>query len=192
MVLVEDGDLIIRVHDTSDRWENRDFLVDSNTVNRLSEPCGVLVARESANSEFDIVVIRDNTRYLGIIFSIMHCRFEDEPSVFDELELYDFLQVTEEYEVTRLLRPWAATWVKPYRDDSFPLEFRDNTPAMKALGKRFWTVRTLGEKNISRKLVQYVVKEIPFNHEHSLYVGGCGEVALLEDPKIPGLLSKLR
>ncbi|KAK7920058.1 hypothetical protein PG985_008080 [Apiospora marii] len=189
VVLAEDGDLLILVTDTQE-WETKEFLVDSNTVRRSSKLWEALVADKSASSGVDVVrITRYKAEYLGIILSIMHCKFGDVPYSFHYPELYEFLQLTEEYEVTHLLRPWAATWVTLYQDSGFLSSFpAEDILAMKMLGESLWIAWVLGEKNMFKRLTQYVIKEIPFNNEHSLLVGGWGDVALLEDPEIPGLL----
>ncbi|KAK8006018.1 hypothetical protein PG991_012315 [Apiospora marii] len=172
VVLAEDGDLLILVTDTQE-WETKEFLVDSNTVRRSSKLWEALVADKSASSGVDVVrITRYKAEYLGIILSIMHCKFGDVPYSFHYPELYEFLQLTEEYEVTHLLRPWAATWVTLYQDSGFLSSF----PRRRYTGHEDARGVTLDSM------------EIPFNNEHSLLVGGWGDVALLEDPEIPGLL----
>ncbi|KAK7978381.1 hypothetical protein PG996_004430 [Apiospora saccharicola] len=192
VVLVEDGDLLIRVADTK-FWGDKEYLVDSNAVKRSSKPLDVLVAEKRTDFRYDVVWIEDNVECFGILLSIMHCKFGEVPSELDDSDLYELLQVTEEYQVTHLLRPWAATWVEPYQDDFFLwLSDTDEELAMKGLGERLWIAWVLGEKRMFRKLTRYIIKEAPFNDYHELYFGEGNAFSLLEDPEIPGLLGYVR
>ncbi|KAK8135030.1 hypothetical protein PG984_007042 [Apiospora sp. TS-2023a] len=192
VVLVEDGDLLIRVADTKFRGD-KEYLVDSNTVKRLSKRLDVLVAKRRADFRYDVVCIEDDVECFGILLSIMHCKFGDVPSELDDSDLYKFIQVTEEYQVTHLLRPWAATWLEPYQDDSFLWPFdTDKELAMKTLGERLWTAWVLGEKEMFRKLTGYIIKKVPFNDYDEVHFGEGSAFSLLKDPEITGLMGYVR
>ncbi|KAI1134664.1 hypothetical protein F5Y05DRAFT_397810 [Hypoxylon sp. FL0543] len=69
----------------------------------------------------------DNPKAMGVILNMLHACFETIPTsvcyfcdrsrhpfnrCFDYWDLYQLAQLTDKYDLTRILRPWAKDWVK--------------------------------------------------------------------------------
>ncbi|KAK1963416.1 hypothetical protein LY78DRAFT_641532 [Colletotrichum sublineola] len=112
VVYDKDGDLTIRVGSRL-----RPYRVDSKTLSRSSPVFkrmlfgGFAESRPSDGGDWVVDLPDDRSASMEILFRIVHGAFEMVPTQLSLGDLYTVLAHTEKYDATRLLRPWAKTWL---------------------------------------------------------------------------------
>ncbi|KAI5919548.1 hypothetical protein F4810DRAFT_686660 [Camillea tinctor] len=131
VIIDPDGDLSLKV------WEHGKFgwfqlkvsepiilVVCSRTMSRASpvwkkllyggfaeskQPC------ESGKAEWLVELPEDNPRAMTTILNIIHSRFKYLPRVSESIgvnDLYELTVLTDKYDLTTILRPWATNWME--------------------------------------------------------------------------------
>ncbi|KAF4911299.1 hypothetical protein CGCF415_v004722 [Colletotrichum fructicola] len=122
------GDLVLKVGKAFHEG-GRDFVVCSRTVARWSKVFNAMFFggfAESISSARDgtwtIALPEDRAAPLFLILAIIHGTHQPIPMGLGRDELFDLLIVTEKYDMTHVLRPWASQWVQ-----NLPLDNYENT-----------------------------------------------------------------
>ncbi|KAK8135032.1 hypothetical protein PG984_007044 [Apiospora sp. TS-2023a] len=190
VVVDENGDLLIMIADKSDQNLNKQFLVNSHIVRRSSEKWADLIKdRHDGSGEPHLpwMILKGEVASYGMLFSIMHCNFADVPAGLNQSELCRVLEVTEEYQITYLLRPWAAMWIKDLQNDvsgCYNL-VRDAREIL----ERLYIAWALGEKVVFRNLIEHLASNIIVDNESILLdiVDETLSELPRQDIEIPGL-----
>lgn len=112
-----DGDLTLVIGQNS---KKRDFVVCSRTLSRASLVFkrmlngNFLEARPTDGSPWVVNLPEDHPGVAKILLAIIHSRFDLAPALGERpptKELYEVLVFTDKYDLTRLLRPWAQSWI---------------------------------------------------------------------------------
>ncbi|CAJ2500500.1 Uu.00g033530.m01.CDS01 [Anthostomella pinea] len=91
--------------------------IDGKLVGQASPSWLGMLAKSNENSDmhgqWEIHVPEDNAPAMLTIFNILYSKFDQPPLGCDTDidELYNITVLTEKYNLTHLLRPWAAQWV---------------------------------------------------------------------------------
>ncbi|KAH0432144.1 nuclear pore protein-like protein [Colletotrichum camelliae] len=107
-----DGDLTLFVGQKMTR-----FRVCSKTLARSSPVfkrmlCGNFAeSRPSDGTNWVFSLPEDGARAMAIFLSIIHGKFHVTPETLSVRDLYDLLTLTEKYDATALLRPFAHRWI---------------------------------------------------------------------------------
>ncbi|KAJ5018025.1 hypothetical protein K4K57_006601 [Colletotrichum sp. SAR 10_99] len=111
------GDLTLSVGEDGVAYE---FVVCSRTLSRWSPVFrtmlfGGFAESRPAEAAWSVSLPEDLPSAMFLVLSIIHGCFEDVPTSLSQFELYQTLAVTEKYDMTKIVRPWAALWFKPYK-----------------------------------------------------------------------------
>ncbi|KAI0199749.1 hypothetical protein F4808DRAFT_461404 [Astrocystis sublimbata] len=102
----------------------------------------------------------DNPKPWGIILNIIHGRFDAVPSAncpFDVEQLYQLSVITDKYDLTVILRPWARFWISPARHrytSSQEIEAVNIAPDAERL---LWIVRELGDIDVYQMAARHLI-----------------------------------
>ncbi|KAK8106992.1 uncharacterized protein PG998_009005 [Apiospora kogelbergensis] len=157
--LAEDGDLIIRIPETNDPRNGKQFLVDSNAVSRASKELQNLMAGKHEGPGLMALELTGDIASHAILLPIMHGNFAKVPFHLSGTELFQLLKVAGRYKLKHLLRPWIATWIEPYQDWPGPGPHLYDSPFMEKFYKRIWIAWVLGEKEHFRHLTSLLIKQ---------------------------------
>lgn len=74
----------------------------------------------SAASDWLVELPDDNPKAMATILNIIHSRFESIPRIKDPIDLEDLYQLTvltDKYDLTAILRPWASSWMESAKEE---------------------------------------------------------------------------
>ena len=198
-VLVEDGDLLIIVHNINADYQpkrlpysrHQAHLVDSRVISRASAKWKELVLDTSDEIGQISIEVTGELEHHEMLFAIMHSKFDHVSKPEDEYALFSLVKFTQEWGVTYLLRPWVEAWISPYTElPDLYYEWRHYTDIENIL-MRLWTAWTFGQHGIFRWLTKLLVKEVHIDNESELSFGGLPlsqQFGRFGVPEIPGLL----
>ncbi|OHW93433.1 hypothetical protein CSPAE12_07871, partial [Colletotrichum incanum] len=116
--LDDSGDLRLCVGADVDEHP-QDFVVCSRALGRSSPVLkamlfgGFAEARpEEDGREWSIDLPEDSTEAMEIVLNIVHGHFNLVPEKLPLMRLYDVLTITEKYDMTVIVRPWARSWMQ--------------------------------------------------------------------------------
>ncbi|KAF4482099.1 hypothetical protein CGGC5_v010237 [Colletotrichum fructicola Nara gc5] len=107
-----DGDLMVHVGPEMAR-----FRVCSKTLARSSPVFKRMLygnfaeSKPSVGANWVVRLPEDGARAMAIFLSIIHGKFHVTPETLSVRDLYDLLTLTEKYDATALLRPYAHRWI---------------------------------------------------------------------------------
>ncbi|KAF4815615.1 hypothetical protein CGCSCA5_v006965 [Colletotrichum siamense] len=112
------GDLTLRIGEDVVAYE---FIVCSRTLSRWSPVFrtmlfGGFAESRPADATWSVSLPEDLPSAMFLVLSIIHGCFEHVPTSLSQIELYQTLVVTEKYDMTKIVRPWATTWHAPYKN----------------------------------------------------------------------------
>ncbi|KUI59015.1 hypothetical protein VP1G_06241 [Cytospora mali] len=120
-----DGDLRLDVGE-DDKVQR--FIVCSKTLSRASKVFKAMLygnfvesKPDNPGQEWAVELPEDDPKSLATILCIIHSKFSKVPNVVTRDELYGITVLTDKYDMTEILRPWATEWLKPYNPDTRPL-----------------------------------------------------------------------
>lgn len=136
VIIDPDGDLRLRVGTTECVSSEPDhehrtatvFVCESKTLSRASPVWKAMLYgpwRESRDSnnpaqgEWVVELPDDKPEPMAMVLNIIHSRFETLPDVQSKdsiPELYELAVLSDKYDLAKVFRPWAETWLKPLRD----------------------------------------------------------------------------
>ncbi|KAI8151070.1 hypothetical protein K4K49_004505 [Colletotrichum sp. SAR 10_70] len=115
------GDLTLKVGDSSDeKLRVYEFVVCSRSLARWSSVFRAMLFTSFAESRprdetsWTIEMPEDSVSPVFLVLSIVHGHFQHIPKSLHHDHLYQLLIVTEKYDMTQTLSPWASTWFQPY------------------------------------------------------------------------------
>ncbi|KAI1078741.1 hypothetical protein F5B20DRAFT_582091 [Whalleya microplaca] len=100
-----------------------EFLVDSKALSRASRVFMKMLygnfaeskkAHLSHDKSWRVMLPDDNVKAMTTLLHIMHCQFDEVPTPTDPISLENMYQIavlTDKYDCTRLIRPWAKSWL---------------------------------------------------------------------------------
>lgn len=151
------GDLLLRVGEDGPR---RDFIVCSRTVARVSSVWNRMLFGYWAKSKphlsgttWMVELPDDDVAAMHLILKITHNKPDEVPDLLSLDELFDITVLSDKYDLTRQLKPWASQWIKPFKCCSYA--------AAKAVDneKLLWISWELGDNilfhNTTRELLLY-------------------------------------
>ncbi|KAI1486911.1 hypothetical protein F5X96DRAFT_652594 [Biscogniauxia mediterranea] len=144
------------------------FVVCSRTVSRASPVWKTLVygvfaeskrPNTSNSSEWLIELPEDNPKAMSTILNIIHSRFENLPRISDSInvvDLYHLTVLTDKYDLTTVLRPWATSWMQSLHDSN---DYGANPPshASANLRRHLWIAWELGDLDHLRKAAKEMI-----------------------------------
>ncbi|TQN64296.1 hypothetical protein CSHISOI_11136 [Colletotrichum shisoi] len=120
--LDDSGDLRLCVGGDVDECP-QDFVVCSRALGRSSPVLkamlfgGFAESRPAADDsgEWRVDLPEDSTAAMEIVLNIVHGHFNLVPEKLPLMRLYDVLTITEKYDMTVIVRPWARAWMQAVR-----------------------------------------------------------------------------
>lgn len=112
VVFDPDGDLILLVGTALKRHR-----VCSKTLSRSSPVFKKMLygsfveSKPTDEAEWIVKLPEDNTAAMAVFLSIIHGTFYATPKTLPLAKLYTLLTLTEKYDATAFLRPWAPGWI---------------------------------------------------------------------------------
>ncbi|KAK7563019.1 hypothetical protein IWX49DRAFT_645837 [Phyllosticta citricarpa] len=107
-------------------------------------------AQSQSATERVIPLLDDDASSLAILLNIVHLRFKEVPSSLDFKQLVKLTRLTDKYGATRLLQPWAKSWIAQH--EAFIV-----TPGYEDW---LWVAWELGQLQLFEKLVGEVVMPV--------------------------------
>jgi hypothetical protein len=108
--------------------EKENYVVCSKTMERTSAVWKKMLTGGFAESkplnpetEWVVTLPEDKPESMLIVLNIIHSRFSLVPEKLALLDLYHVLVLTEKYDITELIRPWARDWLNSVRKTKSPL-----------------------------------------------------------------------
>ncbi|KAF6840382.1 nuclear pore protein-like protein [Colletotrichum musicola] len=155
------GDVTFTVGDPDQG--TRDFVVCSRTVARWSSVFSAMLFGGFAESRpksdgWRVLLPEDEVAPVFLAFKLIHGSHENTPKTLERDELYQLLVVTEKYDMTRILRPWAATWFEPYK----------NTSSIEGNEIVMWIAWELGHEECFRRLAADLLLKSKVNEDGEL------------------------
>ncbi|KAH8901911.1 hypothetical protein BR93DRAFT_869279, partial [Coniochaeta sp. PMI_546] len=143
-----DGDLRLEIGPN-----NVAFIVCSRALCRASPVFKMMLRGGFAESkpthgEWLVKLPEDHPGALFILFNIIHGNFDRIPQILVEEKLYYLTIMTDKYDMTKSLRPWAARWLERIADAGRTL----NTGA-----RRIWIAWELGDVKLFEWEAQYLL-----------------------------------
>ncbi|TDZ29197.1 hypothetical protein C8034_v002968 [Colletotrichum sidae] len=183
------GDLILSVGEPENEVE--DFVVCSRTVARGSKVFNTMLfggfaestaSAAASDGSWTVKLPDDHTAPFFVILSILHGNYELVPRTLEEKELYEVLVVTEKYDMTHILRPWAQRWFRRLTVNGSP-QFEDKQRLM-------WIAWELGHEGMFCKIAQDLMLSSCIDNAGQLLDGD--GVPLSSNPchEPPGILGK--
>jgi hypothetical protein len=165
------------------------FICDSRTVSRASVVWKKMLNgtwKESRGSNnpapggWIVELPEDNPAVMAIILNIIHSRFELLTPFDVQIplpQLYELAVLTDKYDLTRVIRPWANSWLRPLNDQYPPgwIAYKRDVPTH--LDRQLWIAWELGDEVLLRNTLIDMV----FNLESDMS-------PLLEPPGLFGML----
>ncbi|CAJ2504631.1 Uu.00g120250.m01.CDS01 [Anthostomella pinea] len=145
------------------------FVVCSKTLSRASrvwksllyagfteskQPCG------NNGAAWTVDLPEDNPEALKTLLNIIHSRFEQLPKITDLISLEDLYQLTiltDKYDLTIVLRPWASTWLESINDSHDAWRSNQSTRDFSDLERRLWIAWELGDPQLFEGVAKYMV-----------------------------------
>ncbi|GKT48195.1 uncharacterized protein ColSpa_08376 [Colletotrichum spaethianum] len=100
----------------------QDFVVCSRALGRSSPVLkamlfgGFAESRPEENGvEWSVDLPEDSTEAMEILLNIVHGHFHLVPEKLPLMRLYNILTITEKYDMTVIIRPWARSWMQAVR-----------------------------------------------------------------------------
>lgn len=132
----EDGDLRLEVgaessrkHTTKHKDQKKNpmqiFVVCSKALRRVSKPFRTMLYGPFAESKhrqsdptsiWTVKLPEDDPKAFNILLNIIHNKFELVPGSMGRDDLFHVTVLTNKYDITDIIQPWAKTWIKPLAD----------------------------------------------------------------------------
>ncbi|CAJ2504019.1 Uu.00g114130.m01.CDS01 [Anthostomella pinea] len=133
---------------------------------------------ERGDAEWVVKLPDDDPDAMKVLLDISHSRFADVPQVMYPDELYPITVITDKYDLTHLLQPWAEGWLSLLREHP-----RLNDEHF-WIGWNLWIAWYLGEDYLFRKAINYMATS--FNAQTK----GC--VGVLSPPGVQELFKEFQ
>lgn len=104
----------------------------------------------------------DNPKAMATILNIIHARFESLPRATDLIDIEDLYQLavlTDKYDLTAVLRPWADDWIRSAQSKHRRWKREHGGPVISDSGRLLWVAWEMGDgvlfTGISKDLALY-------------------------------------
>ncbi|KAJ4397602.1 hypothetical protein N0V93_001835 [Gnomoniopsis smithogilvyi] len=149
----DDGDLKLEV---GQRASKQTFVVCSKALSRASKPFKTMLygpyaeskpVSQTTSPEWTVALPDDNPDALAVLLNIVHGIFDKVPATLDRGQLFRICVLTDKYDMTHILRPWARQWMEPF--------------LQRSIGKKgdeylLWIAYVLGEQDLFLKVQKYI------------------------------------
>ncbi|KAI0600989.1 hypothetical protein F4775DRAFT_542316 [Biscogniauxia sp. FL1348] len=181
VVVDPDGDLTLRVGQNKPKArygsmaeEAITFVVCSRTVARASPVWKKLLyggfaeskrPSTSSSSEWLVELPEDNPKAMSTMLHIIHSRFENVPRITDSFvldDLYQLTVLTDKYDLTAVLRPWATSWMRSLHQTRNSWS-KSLFPTSADLRRHLWIAWELGDLDHLRKTAKEMILYLPGN-----------------------------
>lgn len=198
LIFDEDGDLRLEVGNkdgpdccsecSPSPPEAQTFVVCSKALARASKPFKAMLyggfsesKPRGGDAEWTVALPEDDPRALATIMYIIHNSFAMVPGRMAQADLFKLTVLTDKYDMTEVLRPWAHIWIAP-------LVKRQSTEHVDQL---LWISWVLGHKTLFIEMVKQVQDGCDLNPlnqlcypsgqvlEDNVYVRSLGIVGML-------------
>lgn len=126
VIIDPDGDLQLSVGITGCFERPTVFVCCSKTLSRASKVWKTMLygpwkeSRDASGNQGEWVVELpdDKPKPMATMLNIMHSRFENLPVIGAQStleELYELAVLSDKYDLAKMLRPWASSWLQPLR-----------------------------------------------------------------------------
>ncbi|KAH0438212.1 hypothetical protein CcaCcLH18_03479 [Colletotrichum camelliae] len=164
------GDLTLKVGGDKIAHE---FVVCSRTLGRGSPVFQAMLFSGFAESKpadgaWIVQLPDDLPSPMLIVLHIIHGHFEHIPQALEQHELYQLLVVTEKYDMTKILRPWASKWFDPYK----------KTTSVNGNQSLLWISWELGHEEVFLRLAKDLMFKIRLGDENELLGNPAGDQSI--------------
>ncbi|KAF7534128.1 hypothetical protein G7054_g6491 [Neopestalotiopsis clavispora] len=166
VVIDPDGDLRLRVgatecigsEDGHGHRQTTVFVCESKTLSRASPVWKAMLYgpwkesrnQNSSQGEWVVELPDDHPGAMTTILNIIHSHFEKVPPVEGKHAvevLYELCVLSDKYDLGKVLRPWAKTWLQPLRNEYSPgWMLEGGTGFDWTLHKKLWVAWELGDQ----------------------------------------------
>ncbi|KAI0016179.1 hypothetical protein F4780DRAFT_760581 [Xylariomycetidae sp. FL0641] len=150
-------------------------------------------AQGSEKGEWAVELPEDNPDAMERLLKILHCQFDAIPfDYMPEAELYELTVLTDKYDLTRILRPWARAWCRAVNERAVTAGFAPNagrtTNQAQQEGQRIWILWELGDTAALEKMTKDILLKfrVPPDGESTQTPG------VLEPPSYVENIARLR
>ncbi|KAI2606621.1 hypothetical protein GGR54DRAFT_644123 [Hypoxylon sp. NC1633] len=121
-------------------------------------------------SEWVVELPEDDPEAMRTVLNIVHCRFDQITDYDEDVDVMCLLGVcvlTDKYDMTHLLRPWATGWS---RNVNFECNVQGDTLRDRYSHERLWIAWELGDIAEFKELARFMLLNCSFATGQSLYV----------------------
>lgn len=121
----DNGDLKLEVGKETGSKQISNSTVCSKSLSRASKVFKVMLYGSMAESRsqlqagtedrWTVELPEDDPVALAVLLSIIHNTFESVPESVTSLQLFHITILTDNYDMTHILRPWAPKWIQTFR-----------------------------------------------------------------------------
>lgn len=171
-------------------WDSITLLVDSRTLCRASKVfrsmlrAGFMESKPQDQGHWEVKLPDDKSLPFIILMDIIHCEFERTPVHISLYNLHDVCILANKYDMTKVLRPMAATW---YRDLEIP---RKDSLQISELCSRLFVFWELGCWKSVQKMLPAFAQESHINPDGELVYMGSSILDNLQTFRMLPLIGK--
>ncbi|KAK6844678.1 hypothetical protein PG995_014788 [Apiospora arundinis] len=180
----DDSNLIVRIFDTNQRRQNKEFHVERHIIARSSTKWADFCMPDNEYEFVRVISFNGDAMSHEILFSVMYWKFENVPANPSQSQIFALLKLADEYKQIHLLRPWAAIWVKPLRNN-----VKSCIGRIEDLQELLYIAWISGDKILFKDVVVVFVSELVVEADRSISMD-CLPLSNLDE--IPGLVDYLR
>ncbi|KAI1309177.1 hypothetical protein F5Y03DRAFT_348690 [Xylaria venustula] len=99
----------------------------------------------------------DDPKAMKTVLSIIHSRFDSIPRVEESIdleELYQLTVLTDKYDLTAMLRPWASTWMKSAKGEWEKLRAKGISSSIPHLERLSWISWVMGDTSVYERVAE--------------------------------------
>lgn len=159
----DQGDLRLEVGENAAR---RSFIICSRALARVSKPFKAMLYGDFAESKsrikgpnWTVELPEDNPQAFTTILHIVHSQFGMVPEIVTRETLHQITILTNKYDMTESLRPWARTWLSHvYSADS----------TLQGDEVLSWIAWELGDRSLFQNKMQWMLYDCHLNGDSKL------------------------
>ncbi|OIW22542.1 hypothetical protein CONLIGDRAFT_675071 [Coniochaeta ligniaria NRRL 30616] len=126
-----------------------------------------------SHGEWVVKLPEDDPEAMIFLLNVVHGQFDDIPETLPEEKLYRLTILTDKYDMTKSLRPWASYWLKRLANTERTVDTQ---------AQRMWIAWELGDAGLFELEVQYLL----LNCTTALFVGSNAD-----DPETDAIIRTL-
>lgn len=129
--------------------------------------------RRTDSEQWTVELPDDDPTAFGLLLMIIHSHFDKVPSAIDIQALYDITILTDKYDMTAILRPWASTWLLSInREREDPRGLTCLRPINREGDKRvIWIAWELGDMTLFEQMANRLLDTFQLNERGNVMVG---------------------